>query len=273
MSKVDNQVNYLDYNSVNGSLEKLSKLVVDALENVGYIIVQNFDTDVENVEMSGNDFLKISEMVGEPIPHAGNDTIIWDIKSNPKSNSFIKTYSEHSHEAELHTDSQYSFYPEDYFGLLTLKKAECGGGISYLLKLQDILDELRALPNGNEIERLLTETDYPFIVPNVFKKEASEEHEFNFGPILREKEIRFRIDTFEKALKFKRDMCSEEQIEAYEVLKNIILTTSKTQTLFLESKDLIFINNKTMLHGRGEFTDEKRHLLRIRMNKKNAKLK
>jgi len=38
--------------------------------------------------------------------------------------------------------------------------------------------------------------------------------------------------------------------------------------LFLQPKDLIFINNKTMLHGRGQFTDADRHLLRIRMNKK-----
>jgi hypothetical protein len=44
--------------------------------------------------------------------------------------TFIKTYSEHSHEAELHTDGQFIHYPEDYFSLLTLKKADCGGGVS-----------------------------------------------------------------------------------------------------------------------------------------------
>ena len=41
---------------------------------------------------------------------------------------------------------------------------------------------------------------------------------------------------------------------AYHPLKNIILKTSKTQMLFLQPKDLIFINNKTMLHGRRQFT-------------------
>mgnify|MGYP000421258583 CR=1 FL=1 len=71
----------------------------------------------------------------------------------------------------------------------------------------------------------------------------------------KENEIRFRVDTFEKALSIKRDLCDEEQMEAYHALKNIILKTSKTQMLFLQPKDLIFINNKTMLHGRGQFTD------------------
>jgi hypothetical protein len=43
---------------------------------------------------------------------------------------------------------------------------------------------------------VLRETDFPFIVPNVFKKTKSDTPEFNFGPILRENEIRFRVDTF-----------------------------------------------------------------------------
>jgi alpha-ketoglutarate-dependent taurine dioxygenase len=262
-------VNYFDYRLVSGDNKKLANHILEALENVGYIIVQNFDVDVNNAENSGKKFLEISNMVGNTINHAGHNSIIWDIKSNPKSNSFVKTYSEHSHEAELHTDSQYSLYPEDYFGLLTLKKANCGGGISYLLSLKEILNELRALPNGSIHEKTLSNTNFPFIIPNVFKKNASVEHEFNFGPILRENEIRFRVDTFEKALSIKRDLCDEEQMEAYHALKKIILKTSKTQMLFLQPKDLIFINNKTMLHGRGEFTDADRHLLRIRMNKKS----
>jgi hypothetical protein len=77
-------------------------------------------------------------------------------------------------------DSQYSHYPEDYLGLLTLKKAKCGGVISYLLSLEEILKEQRASNNGNETERILRETDFPFIVLNVFKKTANEERDPNF---------------------------------------------------------------------------------------------
>ncbi len=267
MIKAKSVVNYYDYNLVDGDFQKLAKKILLDLENVGYIIVKNFGVNVNDLEQSKQKFLEISNLVGLPIGHDANNKIIWDIKSNANSKSFIKTYSEHSHEAELHTDSQYSSYPEDYFGLLTLKKAECGGGISYLLKLEDILDDLRSLPDGKTLEKILKETNYPFIVPNVFKKQSSEEYEFNFGPILRDNEIRFRVDTFEKALNQKGSLCTEEQIKAYKILKGIILENVKTEKLFLEEQDLIFINNKTMLHGRGEFTDENRHLLRIRMNK------
>tara|TARA_R110002096_G_scaffold278213_3_gene472242 strand:+ start:7178 stop:7993 length:816 start_codon:yes stop_codon:yes gene_type:complete len=266
------QLNTLDYTSYTDNQEELVNVVLTELETTGYIVIKNFDVDTNDVEASGKAMLHISSLVGTPISHDAVNSIIWDIKSNPASTSNIKTYSEHSHEAELHTDSQYSFYPEDYFGLLTLKPAECGGGESFLLSLKDILTELRALPNGAELEKTLRETDYPFIVPNVFKKSDTEDNEFNFGPILRENEIRFRVDTFEKALRLRPDFCTDIQVEAYNALKDIILNSPSTQNFFLEEKDLIFINNKSMLHGRGEFTDHNRHLLRIRMNKEGANL-
>lgn len=260
-------INYIDFSYLGNDYRKTALLIKENLKSRGCILVKNFDVNAESIEECYKKFIQISELVGQPIGHDSSGKIIWDIKSNPKSDSFVKTYSEHSHEAELHTDSQYSFYPEDYFGLLTLKKATCGGGISYLLSLEDVLETLRKLPDGKNIEFILRNTDYPFIVPNVFKK-SDKEVEFNYGPILRDNEIRFRIDTFEKALKFKGSNYTDEQINAYQVLKDVILNNPNTKEFYLEENDLIFINNKTMLHGRSMFSDANRHLLRIRMNKK-----
>ena len=153
---------------------------------------------------------------------------------------------------------------------MTLKKAKCGGGISYLLSLEDILKELHSTEKGQEIKVTLASTDYPFIVPGVFKKKNTQEPEFNFGPILRPNEIRFRVDTIEKALDYNPDFITGEQFEAFTFLVNLVRTTKYRKEFFLEENDLIFINNKTMLHGRGSFTDYDRHLLRIRMNKFEA---
>jgi len=263
-------INYLDYAKNKLNYEDLAIKIMENLESVGYVVVQNFNVDVANLESSAKQFVEISKLVGNPIGHDANGKIVWDIKSNDKSISNIKTYSEHSHEAQLHTDSQYSFYPEDYFGLLSLVKADCSGGISSLLSLKNILKELENHPDGKQIRKILSTTNYPFIIPNVFKKSESENPEFNFGPILRENEIRFRVDTFEKALKFPEAICSSEQLEAYKELKKIVLNSSSIQQFYLEPCDLIFVNNKTMLHGRSEFKDAKRHLLRIRMNKFSA---
>lgn len=264
---ISDKVNYLDFKTANLDYKNLAEKIKKDLNEVGYIVVQNFDSDPNDIEDSKKKLLEICELVGKPVSHDGNNKIIWDIKSNPESNSFIKTYSEHNHEADLHTDSQYSYYPEDYFSLLTLKKADCGGGISFLLTLENILDSLLKLENSEEIIRILSSTDFPFIVPNVFKKLKNDKVEFNYGPILRKNEIRFRVDTFEKAISHEDSICTEEQINAYKILKDIILNNSRIEYFYLEPKDLIFLNNKTILHGRSEFSDSKRHMLRIRMNK------
>lgn len=259
------RINIYDFEAGGQPMHELGPMIKTALMDTGYIVIRNCNVDVEDLDAARKLVLETTEMIGTPISHDANNAIIWDIKSNGAVNGGVVTYSEHTHEADLHTDSQYSEHPEEAFSLLSLKKADCGGGESYLLSLKDILTELRALPNGERIEHVLRSFDYPFIVPNVFKK-SSEAMEFNFGPLLKDNVIRFRVDTLEKALQARPDLCTEEQIEAYKVLKEIILNSPATQYFFLEPRDLIFINNLTMLHGRSAFTDPHRHLLRVRFN-------
>lgn len=244
------------------------EFILEQLNSTGYVVISNYTSDTANIKKCTHLIKDISSMIGVPFPHNGKDSIVWDIKSNASVKAgAITTYSEHSHEAELHTDSQYSFYPEDYFALLTLKPATCGGGQSLLLSLKDILNELREVDGGIEAERILRKKDFPFIVPNVFKQTNGDEMEFNFGSILQDNEIRFRVDTFEKAIKLRPDFHNDEQWQAFIILKNIILNSPSILKFHLNAGDLVIINNKTMLHGRTSFTDQNRHLLRVRMNK------
>jgi hypothetical protein len=245
----------------------LPNIILAELNKVGYVLLKNYPTDFEN---PNNTILEISSEIGNPVSHDQENTFFWDIKLNLASKSNVKTYSEHNHEATLHTDSQYSFYPEDYFSLLCLKKANCGGGISYLLSLQDIIDDLQKLPLGKDCIKILTTQKFPFVVPSVFSKEKASNYEFNYGYILQDNEIRFRVDIIEKALELNPDFQTQERLWAFQILKNTILTSVKVLHFHLEENDVIFINNKTMLHGRSSFTDSERHLLRVRMNKNNV---
>lgn len=254
--------------SISEKKSALAQSVNIALNGVGWILIPDYEPTLEGAALE-KAYLALCEEIGQPIGHDRAGTIIWDIKSRGAGGDGNKviTYSEHNHEADLHTDSQYSEYPEDYFGLLTLRKARCGGGESYLLSLEDLLEELASTAAGREAIEVLRTTNYPFIVPNVFRKETGDGPEFNFGPVLRDGEIRFRIDTFEKALVAAPNLCTPRQLSAFTLLKELVRSSPSTKTFFLEDRDLIFINNKTMLHGRGSFTDSERHLLRIRMNK------
>lgn len=254
--------------SVNTSEKDLPETIASALETTGWFLLTNFCPDLSG-EALNDAYLSLCAKVGVPIGHDRQGTLIWDIKSRDanKGPNAVVTYSEHNHEADLHTDSQYSSYPEDYFTLLSLKRASCGGGESSLLSLEDILAEMQETSAGREALSVLSSTDYPFIIPNVFRKNKQEGVEINFGPVFNNGQIRFRIDTMEKALAHDPSLCTERQLNSFNFLKNLVRNTTRINRFFLNDRDLIFINNKTMLHGRGSFTDSERHLLRIRMNK------
>jgi len=242
--------------------------ILQALETTGWWLAKNQNVRDQSTEDIGKDLVEICKMIGVPVSHDNQDTLVWSIKPTPHSSGKVITYSEHNHEADLHTDSQYSDYPEDYFALLTLQKACCGGGMSYILRLEDILAELRSTPDGKQAEDLLRNTKYPFIVPQVFMKEPeSDTPEIVFGPILEQDEIRFRVDTVEKALEVNPKLCTDRQLWAFQYLVKLVRSTNRTKKFFLEDGDLVIINNKTTLHGRSSFTDANRHLLRVRMNK------
>lgn len=261
--------NYSPYISFSDfSTQKLTKKILEALEGPGWVVVTGFAKDTSSIQQKSL-FIDLCKKIGQPIGHDRNGKIVWDIKPRQPDTykKGVVTFSEHNHEADLHTDSQYSEYPEDYFALLTLKPASCGGGESSLLSLPAILEELQLTAEGLQHLRVLEKTKFPFIVPRAFQKKNSKGPEFSFGTIIRPNEIRFRIDTVEKALAYDPGFCTAEQVEAFDFLKDLIRNSSKTKNLFLKRNDLIFINNKTMLHGRGSFKDRKRHLLRIRMNK------
>ena len=254
--------------SVSTSEKDLPKTIASALETTGWFLLTNFCPDLSG-EALNDAYLSLCAKVGVPIGHDRKGTLIWDIKSRDanKGPNAVVTYSEHNHEADLHTDSQYSNHPEDYFTLLTLKRANCDGGESSLLSLEDILAEMQETSAGREALSMLSSTDYPFIIPNVFRKNKQGEVEINFGPVFNNGQIRFRIDTMEKALAHDPSLCTDDQLSAFNFLKYLVRNTTRTRRFFLEDRDLIFIKKKTMLHGRGSFTDNERHLLRIRMNK------
>ncbi len=235
-----------------------------ALGDPGYIVIRGYG-DGKAPEQAREDLVDLCRAVGVPASHDAAGTIVWDIKTNERYDFKVITYSEHHHEADFHTDSQYSRRPEHHFALLALRRARCGGGQSYILALKDILADLRSRPDGADVEHVLRTTEYPFIVPNVFKHDVRAEREYNFGPILTEEGIRFRMDTLEIAMDSLPDACTAEQRAAYDVLKGIIRDSPHARHFFLDDGDLMFINNQTMLHGRSSFEDMDRHLLRVRL--------
>jgi len=70
--------------------------------------------------------------------------VAWDIRARPGSagESRFVTFSERVGNADMHTDSSFYPMPEEQFLLYVVRAAQCGGGASLLIDVDDIHAEL-----------------------------------------------------------------------------------------------------------------------------------
>jgi len=254
------KLNVVDLHNEPYRLPDLVVRVRRDLSSVGYVVFRNFSRGEENVREL---FLELCSELGRLVPHNHEGNIIWDIKPRENNTSAYATFSEHNQAAFLHTDSQYSADPEDYFGLLCLQSARCGGGSSTLLALPHLLRELMRTKKGRRCVEVLQKQKFRFVAPSVFAKTRDAKYVEHY--ILKNNCIRFRADTIEEGFRLFPGYLLQEAEAAYYILKNAIQNSKKIIHFNMDNDDLVFINNATVLHGREKFEDKQRHLLRIRM--------
>lgn len=172
------------------SIKNINKILL----RDGYVVVPSGKTtEMEIMDTQ----MKLTSKLGTLSEHnPGKEDFFWKISSSA-SNSELKTYSEHSSEAELHTDSQYRIIPEQFFSLSCVTEASCGGGMSILLDSEKIIADLKV--NIPEDYYSILYSNYPIIVPDIFRDEK-ETHIMT--PIFGEQvKFRFRYDTIKKRVR------------------------------------------------------------------------
>jgi len=261
----------------NTLIELLSKKNGNLAENICFfravlasslsgILIKNFISPSTGTDLSRALFLMLCLGLGKPINHqTAKDSLVWDITPRKTNDQKFKTFSEHSYEAPLHTDSQYSEFPEKFIGLLVYRKANCGGGKTRILNGYKLFCELMATDKGRKTIKLLSTHKLPFMIPPVFSEKLPPE--FMFAPVFSpEVFIRYRKDTLIKGINSYGDMFSDAVINAIGFLDEIIENSPDIIEIMLENGDLLITNNHTTLHARTEFRDLERLLFRIRFN-------
>ena len=261
-------IHSIDFNDLVAESDDLGHVIHKETSKHGYVLIRNAHFGVLEGETLKQKLLDFCKLFGSPILHSPMpDSYVWDIKTVQNTKSNFVTHSELAAEAELHTDSAFSNNPEDCFCLYSIKKADCNGGESLLLSMDNLLSELRKTKEGLRAEEQLRTKKYPFAVPSVFR-EGHKSQDKNLHAkdyILTEDSIRFRNDVIQRSLNIDPQLIDEDQYEALDILQNIVDHSKGVKRLMLEVGDLIIINNKTMLHGRTAFEDPDRHLLRVRI--------
>jgi hypothetical protein len=200
--------------------------------------------------------------------------VAWDVKARPDTgiDGRFVTFSERVGSADMHTDSSFYPMPEEQFILYVVNAAQCHGGHSTLIDADDIYTALHRTAEGATAFELLRTTPVPFRVPAVYAA-GDETMEFHvapvFGPPVRAGDrftMRWRYDAIKKGLAARPEMNSPALADAVEIMHRVAEQEAPRFMEQLPTDTLMLADNHRMLHGRTTYTDERRHLIRIRMS-------
>jgi alpha-ketoglutarate-dependent taurine dioxygenase len=180
----------------------------------------------------------------------------------------VPTITECAAAAELHTDSQYRSTPERYVALLVIRPAGDGGGETTILTANQLVERLTATPQGRDAHDVLRSAPFPFAVPTSFLADPrTRAAEFIQAPILAaEPMIRYRSDTLAAGFELAPSLATQEALAATMRLGEAIANHPATVQFHLQTGDVLFVDNHRVLHGRTDFADPRRLLLRLRIS-------
>jgi alpha-ketoglutarate-dependent taurine dioxygenase len=248
------------------SLVEIGIFIRQVLDRKGFLLARNLALPREPGPALDAVFLAVAASVGTPVSHTiDGSAYIWDI--TPKTaGSRVPTYSEHNGEAPLHTDSSYRKLPENYIANLMIRPAGDGGGTTTLLDGRIVIDEMARSAEGRACLEVLATTLFPILVPTVFRTQAHADIEMIHASVLSTKPLlRFRIDSMLDAIKHSgADAGTKARYLNY--FFRVACESESLLRLRLLERDMLFLNNHLVMHGRTAFTDIRRLMKRIRMD-------
>ena len=200
--------------------------------------------------------------------------VAWDVRARPveEIDGRFTTFSERIGSADMHTDSSFYPMPEEQFILYVVNAASCDGGHSLLVDGEDIFEALQRTEEGRKAFDLLSTTPVPFRVPAIYAAGDSnvEVHVAPvFGPSRRPGTrftMRWRYDSIKKGLDARPDLDTPALRAALALMNEVAEHGAVRFKDQLPTDTLMLADNHHMLHGRTTYTDERRHLIRIRIS-------
>lgn len=191
---------------------------------------------------------------GELMKVRGTEIIVWDVM--PQTSVLHEStdridISTRLGTADLHTDSAGTTDPEPKFALFCLNPANKGGD-SVIVDSSIVLDALQA-EHPIEYRQLFRERLLWRNGSNVFSRQLvwlDNGH----------RKIAYRSDLIEP----KGETQSGSKMSGLVLFEKFISSSKYQQTIKLKADDFLLVDNQRILHGRTEFNDISRHLLRIR---------
>jgi alpha-ketoglutarate-dependent taurine dioxygenase len=201
----------------------------------------------------------LGQALGEPMEQNVQGTLLYDVRDTGQDVRYGARFSVTNAESSFHTDNSFGDLVLDYVGLLCLQSAR-SGGLSQLVSGQSVAEELRVRhPQAWEVLRR------PFHVDRRGGLRAGETPTAHF-PIVQGDEgtllyryLRFWIEAGHEKV---GQPLTGEQVSALDTLDAVLEEPGLRAEFMLAPGEMLFINNRWLLHNRTAFEDHPEPLLR-----------
>jgi len=219
-------------------------------EEIGHLIAEQFAEGVPYVHLRDVPFTRLeaaeqtmyirraSEMIGELSLSSGDPTSdVWrlDTVTSPSASRI-----------PYHTDNPFYKLPERFIGFWNLKSS-MEGGENVLLTVDNLLEQLGCLPDGNELIDEL------------------ETHQVTFAHDLSEA-VHPILDTRQEVIRYDRRYADAQSVQLADRFTQILESGRlRGHVIKLAEGDVLFFDNYRLLHARESYTDLGRVSLRVRI--------
>ena len=245
--------------------------VADALENGrGFAIVQASSDESLPLEILHALYWVVGQILGEPVEQNVAGVRLYDVRDTGRSVSEGARFSVTNYESTFHTDASFEDGVVDYAGLLCVQTAKVGG-LSQLVSGYSAAAEL-ALACPAAIEVLMR----PFHVDRRGGVRPGETPTTQRPVLARHNnEMVYRyLRTWIEAGHDKAGVpLASDQLQALDALDETLERGDLRVEFMLRPGDMLFINNRWLLHNRTAFEDhaapaQRRHYVRLWLHRR-----
>jgi alpha-ketoglutarate-dependent taurine dioxygenase len=240
--------------------------VLDRLERgPGFVILTGVPRERYTAEEWRDVYWQLGQRLGRPAEQNVQGTLLYDVRDTGQDVRTGARFSVTSAESGFHTDNSFGADVVDYVGLLCLQDAHAGG-VNQLVSVHAVHERLSARHPD-----VLPVLYAPFHVDRRGGVRPGESPTARFPVLQRDGEelicryLRYWIEAgHDKA----GEPLTPEQVRALDTLDAVAREEDLRVEFALEPGQILFVNNRWILHNRTAFTDHpeverRRHLVRL----------
>jgi len=242
-------------------VEQVKKLLAE--DYLAIALVKGLDLTVLSEDQARIGFLLISHLLGKPIASQLGETL-YNIQAEDGVTTVNRTalYSKTTEQSGFHTDAtSYLNLMPDVVGLLCIRKAKEGGvnRISNAHYLHDVLE--RDHPDTLKVlyEDYIRENAWAYTggekEPTLEERKANKYPIFSKGRWYPGLSFRYMRYLIERGHQLAESPLSQSQVNALNVLDQVLNDPKNFSTLTLEPGEILFTQNHLLPHDRTAFVD------------------